>query len=295
MAESTSTVTVHRTSITGRRDFNEDTECVKRNLSPENGSAINIGFAPIDLFIVCDGHGGDQVSKFIVVKLAEHFMKKSNVYPLSNLLINQIYDKIQRQLEQHPNRIASECGSTALVVIRYALKNRKFLQVINIGDCRAVLCRDGLALPLTKDHKPDWPEEKRRIKDVNREYDTNEPIHYEDKAWRIGDISVSRSFGDLDNVPFVTHVPEIFNYPLIYGKDEFIIMACDGLWDVISNDVGVNFVRDHMTKNLIFTHNLRNYPPKDDKSGDNIARKLADYAYAKGSDDNISVLLLIFN
>jgi len=172
----------------------------------------------------------------------------------------------------------------------------KYIQVINIGDCRAVLSQKGLAIPLSKDHKPDWPDEKRRIYEVNRANGTDEKVHFEDQAWRIGDLSVSRAFGDLDNVPFVTHIPEIFTY-VLNNNDKFIIMACDGLWDVVHSETAVNFVTDHLLKNsATYTYNIPNrYPPHNDQSGNNIARKLADYALACGSTDNVSVLILIFN
>uniref|UniRef100_A0A6C0C923 protein-serine/threonine phosphatase n=1 Tax=viral metagenome TaxID=1070528 RepID=A0A6C0C923_9ZZZZ len=294
MNKPVSDVTVHKSSILGRRESNEDVEYIERNLAP-NGSPIDNKSAAIDLFIICDGHGGDEVSKFVVPQLREQFLKRTNIYPLRNTEIFQIYNTIQQLLKTHPKQIADGCGSTALVIIRHMLKGKKYIQVINIGDCRAVLSRKGLAIPLSKDHKPDWPDEKRRIKDVNRAHDTNEPIHFEEKAWRIGDLSVSRAFGDLDNVPYVTHIPEIFNYPLT-ENDEFIIMACDGLWDVMSSDTAVNFVRDHMTNSFTYTYDIRNkYPPHNDQSNQNIGRKLADYAFACGSTDNISVLLLIFN
>jgi protein phosphatase 2C len=276
------------------RESNEDIEKYCLNLSV-NGKAIDPNYAPIDLFVICDGHGGKLVAEYVVSRLEKFFMKKNLIYPLSHNYICQIYDNIQQELIEHPYQIARMSGCTALVVVRYLDKHGKEnVQVINVGDCRAVLSRKGLAFPLNKDHKPLWPDEKSRIDMVNKEHGTNWKIHYEAGDWRIGDLSVSRSFGDLDNVPFVCHTPDIFHYRL-QMDDEFIIIACDGLWDVLQNHEAVNFVRDHVNNNHIEYYNIPNkYPSIETASTNNIARKLASYAIARNSMDNVSIFIIFF-
>ena len=69
----------------------------------------------------------------------------------------------------------------------------------------------------------------------------NGKIQFDGHDWRIKDLSLSRAFGDLDASPFVTHEPEIYKYKLS-SKDKFMVLACDGLWDVLSNQEVVNFV-----------------------------------------------------
>jgi protein phosphatase 2C len=165
------------------------------------------------------------------------------------------------------------------------------------------LARNGVAIPRTTDHKPSWPKEKMRINKVNLKYGTNEKIHFSHGDFRIGDLSVSRSFGDLDNTPYVTHKPDICKYKIDDENDEFIVMACDGLWDVMRSEEVVNFVYDHIYNNvdengteLYVIDNL--YPSK--KPTTNIAEKLADFAIAKGlaqdiSGDNITIIILVFH
>lgn len=278
---------LHKTSQCGLRYRNEDVELFKLNLGCD-GEPIDYEYSPIDLFIICDGHGGKEVAEYIAPELEKFLMNKKNTYPISENYINIIFDKIQRELIYHEDNIAEYCGSTCLILIRYHLN--KFL-IINIGDCRAVLSKNGLALPLTKDHKPFWPEEKMRIDLVNKKHNTNELIHFDEGDWRIRDLSVSRSFGDLDNTPYVTHIPDIFHYSLTYN-DEFIIMACDGLWDVLENHEAINFIKDHINNNNIEFYEIKN---KYTKNNNNIAHKLASYAIAKGSADNISIMIIIFN
>ena len=263
-----------------------------------NGEPIDPDFAPVDFFGIADGHGGSQVAEFVMPKLEKHLTKKGLKYPLPHNYICKVYNYLQEQLIKHPDGIASACGCTALVVIRYLDEyGNKNLQVINLGDCRAVLSRKGLAIPLSKDHKPIWPDEKRRIDYVNQKYNTDQKIHYDHGDWRIGDLSVSRSFGDLDNTPYVTNIPDSYHYQLM-EDDEMIIICCDGCTDFLQNHEIVNFVRDHLHNNHIEFYKVSHphkYPTKDLIGQKNIARLLAEYAIAKGSSDNVSVMIVFFD
>lgn len=272
-------ITVWKSSIKGKRSTNEDVELDFINL--KGGTTIDCSYAPIDLFIVCDGHGGSEVSNSVAPMLKDEFINSSNQFPLSNTKINNIYDRIQTKLINNDLNIANRCGTTALVVIRYIKDDKYWLQVINLGDCRAIASIKGLAVPLTKDHKPNWPDEQKRIDDVNKSSGSVKKIRYDCGDWRVGDLSVSRSFGDLDNVPHVTHLPDIYNYEL--NKDyEYIIIACDGLWDVLSNHVAVNLVKNS-TSLYNSLHNV-----------DNVARNLTSAALSHGSTDNVSVIVIKF-
>lgn len=288
-------ITLHKSSVKGDRPTNEDVERYYLNLSID-GKPINPEHAPIDLFIICDGHGGSQVAEFVAPCLEKYLLKPKLKYPLPHHYIVKIYNFIQQKLIEHPQRIANNCGCTALVMIRFSdNQENKKIQVINIGDCRAILSRNGLAIPLSKDHKPNWSDEKRRIDMVNRERGTNRQVRFNCGDWRIGDLSVSRSFGDLDNTPYVTHIPDSYCYQLI-NDDEFVVLCCDGCTDVLSNHEIVNFVRDHLHNNHTELYHVpRKYQPKNfDVNQTNIARKLADYCLAKGSSDNVSIMIVVF-
>lgn len=292
-------INCHKTSQQGRRESNEDVESCSLNLL-NDGYAENSEYAPIDFFIVCDGHGGDSVAKYVVPTMQKMLMKKNLIYPLTKNYINKIYETVQESLIKHPRKIARMCGCTALVLVRFIDKyHKECIQVINLGDCRAVLSKDGLAIPLTKDHKPFWSDEKHRIDMVNLQYGRNERVHFDAGDWRIGDLSVSRSFGDLDNTPYVTHIPDSYIYALDKNS-EFIILACDGLWDVLENHEAINFVRDHINNNNIEYYNIKSYrnsigyPSNAVYKSKCIARKLASYAIARGSSDNISIIIIFF-
>lgn len=288
----TANIEPHIISKCGRRPSNEDVERYKMNLSVD-GFRVNSELAATDFFVVCDGHGGREVADYIAPNLEKYLMKKSLIYPLDHDYIIRVYNYLQKQLRSHPQNIAKYCGCTALVAALYLdQRKNRYVQIINIGDCRSVLSRNGLAIPLSIDHKPSWPDEKKRIDEVNLKYCTNKRVRFVEGDFRIGDLSVSRAFGDLDNTPYVTHIPDVYNHRL-YNTDEFIIVACDGLWDVLRNEEAVNFVRDHRENNHINLYNIPHIYPKNNRTN-NIAEKLADYAIARGSTDNISIIIIFF-
>jgi serine/threonine protein phosphatase PrpC len=86
--------------------------------------------------------------------------------------------------------------------------------------------------------------------------------------------------------PFVSHLPEIFDYDL-NEDDKFLIIGCDGVWDVLNNQDAVFFVLNEMKTN--YKYNMLTSTGKN-----NIAKKLALEAIRRGSTDNISVMILFF-
>jgi serine/threonine protein phosphatase PrpC len=268
-------ITFSQVSLIGDRKENEDVERILTNLD-ENLEPIDKSLSSCNCYIICDGHGGKKVAKYAAESLGHELIKKTCQFPLDIDTINKIYDKIQNNIIK--KKIGEETGCTALVVLLYSHNGSLRFQTINIGDCRAVIEKEGRAIPLTVDHKPHWPHEMKRIDNVNKTQKIKRTVEFVDGDYRIGDLSVSRSFGDLDNTPHVTHIPEMKCNKIRNGK--FIIMACDGLWDVLQNHEAVNFVLSN--------------------NNENIAEELAKLAYKKWEDndeasDNISVIVIKFN
>ena len=264
---------VHSISLKGRRDKNEDGHNIIVNSKGQNPQINNI-----DFFAIYDGHGGPEVSNYVKDNLPEYFIDKRIEYPLSKRYVFNVYDYIQNSLQNF--QPAQYSGSTGLVVIMFKHKGSLYLNIISNGDCRCILCRDNFALPLTKDHKPHWPEERHRIERAGGR------ISFDGYDYRISrggsSLSVSRSFGDFDTVPYITHKPDIFRYALD-TKDKFIVMACDGLWDVLKNDEVANFILTNCYDNTL--NNRINQQV-------NVAEKLAAYALDKGSTDNITIIVI---
>jgi serine/threonine protein phosphatase PrpC len=159
----------------------------------------------------------------------------------------------------------------------------------NIGDGRAVLCRNGTVIALTRDHKPEDPIEIRRIHNlggkvvwVGRTDRFKQPIPGMG-LWRVnGCLSLTRVIGDRSERPAITSDPEISILPL-HPQDEFVIMATDGLWDVMSSWDAVAFVR-------ALIQNSSEYAESMDR--DAIVALLIAEALRRGSFDNISVIII---
>lgn len=258
------------------RPTNEDCHSVMVNI---NGS--NKQKAPVNFFAVYDGHGGDYISKYLNNSLTPILTHKDMKYPITQAMGNRIQTAIQNELKTNPQltQKATMAGSTSLAVINYKSNGTSYLNILNTGDSRCVLCRDNMAICLTKDHKPSWPEEHARIKKMG-----GTVVRDRYGEWRIGDLAVSRAFGDLDSQPYVSHLPEVFHYRLS-RKDKFMILACDGLWDVVSNQEAVNFILD-----TCYDMETGRYNNKHK----NIAQKLAEFGYSKGSTDNITIIVVFF-
>ncbi|KAJ1297792.1 hypothetical protein BS78_01G404500 [Paspalum vaginatum] len=124
-------------------------------------------------------------------------------------------------------------GSTAVV----AVVGPRHLVVANCGDSRAVLCSGGAAIPLSADHKPDRPDELERI------HAAGGRVIFWDGARVFGMLAMSRAIGDSYLKPFVIADPEVRVVERKDGEDEFLILASDGLWDVVSNEVACKVVR----------------------------------------------------
>lgn len=264
---------IYSHSLQGKRDSNEDQHSTILNLNKNNKEMNNINFLG-----VYDGHGGKAVSKYLKENLPIYFIKKfkKNIYLKQDMFskyVNNVYNLIQDNLKNNHPRAVNYCGSTSCITIHCINKeNESFLWIINVGDSRAVLSNEnGIAIPLSKDHKPNSPEERVRIENLGGK------IIYDGVDWRIKNLSLSRAFGDIECTPYVTHLPQIYCRKLSKG-DKFLILACDGLWDVLNNQDAVDFILDLETKNY----------------RGNYAKVLAEYALEKGSMDNVTVIVYYF-
>lgn len=262
---------VHFHSMKGHRDQNEDAHDIILNMDGGNPEIKNI-----NLYCIYDGHAGKDVSAFLRDNLSKPFINKNITYPLKSDKVIEECNKIQEELKKKP--YSKNMGSTALLVAHYMQNGENYLNIINCGDSRAIIERNGFGMPLTKDHKPGWPEEYKRISLIGGK------VTFSD-TFRIDNLSVSRSFGDTSSAPFVTHVPEVFKYK-IDKNDKFMVLTCDGTIEVMDTQEIVNFV----LTNCYDMKTKKRLPLKF-----NIAKKLADHAFNKGSQDNISIIVVFFN
>lgn len=270
---------IHTISLKGKRDKNEDEIDIFDNINQQHQD-YNKGFYAS----IFDGHGGDKIAKLLKnkYKLYDYFLhinstKKLNNTKEFNTYIVKLFELIQNKLI-NDEVAANKMGSTCLITLLYEKNNDNYLKIINLGDCRSIFCNNyNIAIPLSKDHKPAQFEEKKRI-----EKEGGTIIYEIGDDPRISGLSVSRCFGDLD-CKYISQVPDVFDYKLHNIK--FIIMACDGVWDVLSNQDVVDFVCYELC-NQKLTKNLAT------KNNNNIAYLLGLYALDKGSTDNLSIIII---
>jgi protein phosphatase 1G len=135
-----------------------------------------------------------------------------------------------------------QAGCTAVVAL---VKGNK-LYVANAGDSRAVMSRRGKAIPLSFDHKPSHPAERQRIESAGGFVSNLGGMSRVN-----GNLNLSRAIGDLKykgnkdlhaKHQIITAEPDIEEADIQEG-DEFLLLACDGIWDVLTNQEAIDFVR----------------------------------------------------
>ncbi|TKY71023.1 phosphatase 2C 8 [Spatholobus suberectus] len=266
-------------SVIGRRRVMEDAVKVVPGLvAAEQRSG---GY---DFFAVYDGHGGTLVANACRDRLhllvAEEVMGESAEKGLDWCeVMLSCFMKMDREIGVGGGGgDGNTMGSTAAVVV----VGKEEIVVANCGDSRTVLCRGGVAVPLSRDHKPDRPDEKERIEAAG-----GRVINWNGNRV-LGVLATSRSIGDHCMKPFVISQPETNVYART-ESDEFVVVASDGLWDVVSNkfvcEVVRSCLRGQMRRNLKEEDSIISYATE-------AAALLAELAMARGSKDNISVIVI---
>nr|UXG06312.1 abscisic acid insensitive 1 [Magnolia sieboldii]WAW38343.1 hypersensitive to ABA 1 [Magnolia sieboldii] len=174
-------------------------------------------------------------------------------------------------------------GSTAVVAVVCS----SHIIVSNCGDSRAVLCRGKGPLPLSVDHKPNREDEYARIEAAG-----GKVIQW--NGHRVfGVLAMSRSIGDRYLKPWIIPDPEVMFVPRM-KEDECLILASDGLWDVMTNEE----VCDVARRRILLWHKKNGIvPPTErgegvDPAAQAAAEFLSKLALQKGSKDNITVVVV---
>uniref|UniRef100_A0A8R7V3K9 protein-serine/threonine phosphatase n=2 Tax=Triticum urartu TaxID=4572 RepID=A0A8R7V3K9_TRIUA len=176
-------------------------------------------------------------------------------------------------------------GSTAVVAVVWF----SHIIIANCGDSRAVLCRGKQAMPLTVDHKPNRKDEYARIEAAGGKI-----IQWD--GYRVfGVLSMSRSIGDWYLKPWIIPVPEVTVVPR-QKEDEFLILASDGLWNVLSNQEVCDVARKRILlwhkKNIIDSSSAERSGDSSDPAAQEAAEYLSKLALQKGSKDDITVIVV---
>ncbi|KAL3087160.1 hypothetical protein niasHS_005399 [Heterodera schachtii] len=146
------------------------------------------------------------------------------------------------------NKAGFDSGSTACVVLLFKDK----LVVANIGDSRCVLCRAGKAVELSADHKPEDLKEKERIEAAGGSVSEDGRVN--------GGLNLTRAFGDhfykqTERLPLkdqmITALPDVTVTERHAEADEFLIVACDGIWNSMTSQEACDFVSERISTNTL--------------------------------------------
>ncbi len=256
---------IYYTTIKGRRDSNEDKHNIILNINK-----LNPKLKDINLFGIYDGHGGTYVSKFLEKNIPLFYCNKQLQLPFSEDYHCDTFELLQKKILETEKGYM--CGSTCLLNIMYEYNNELHMNIVNLGDCRCtIVYKDGSCKQVTTDHKPDDPKERSRLEKMGGE------IYMDSEGTiRIGDLSLSRAFGDGDNSPYISQKPDV-HYKKVTPKTKYVVMACDGLWDVIKNEE-LNGLLKRLKSN----------------GSKNLAADLANEALIRGTGDNVSIIIIEF-
>ncbi|XP_047094574.1 probable protein phosphatase 2C 52 [Lolium rigidum] len=218
----------------------------------------------INLFGIFDGHGGSRAAEYLKEHLFENLMKHPEFMTDTKLAISETYKKTDSEFLESEVNTHRDDGSTASTAVLVG----NHLYVANVGDSRAVISKSGKAIALSDDHKPNRSDERKRIESAGG-------IVMWAGTWRVGGVlAMSRAFGNRLLKQFVVAEPEIQEQE-IDDEADFLILASDGLWDVVPNEDAVSLV-------------------KMEEDPEAAARKLTETAFGRGSGDNITCVVVKF-
>ncbi|CAD5122054.1 DgyrCDS10506 [Dimorphilus gyrociliatus] len=235
-------------------------------------------------FAVFDGHAGTGISIHSSAHLLNCIQANQDftlgITSCENVVIQkgirEGFLELDEAMRSLPDVVqnSDKSGTTAIS----CFVSPKYYYFANCGDSRGVLSRNNSVLFATEDHKPTNPNERARIENAGGSV----------LIQRVnGSLAVSRALGDYEYKckpelgpceQMVSPEPDV---TVIERKsdDEFMVLACDGVWDVMTNDEVCDFVRDRMAACEHLT---------------DVCNQLLDTCLHKGSRDNMSVVIVAF-
>lgn len=214
------------------------------------------------LFGIFDGHGGSRAAEYLKENLFKNLMNHPEFLTNTKVAISETYQQTDSDFLESGKDTFRDDGSTASTAVLVG----NHLYVANVGDSRTVISKLGKAIPLSEDHKPNRSDERKRIENAGG-------VVMWAGTWRVGGVlAMSRAFGNRMLKQFVVAEPEIQEQELD-EEFELLVLASDGLWDVVPNEDAVTLALSEQEPELA-------------------ARKLIETAFSRGSADNITCIVV---
>jgi adenylate cyclase len=224
----------------------------------EDSHVIEINFAPNkSLFAIFDGHGGALGAKKAAEVLLDIVTSVSNELSMENAIL-EIFKELETKVCEASFKNVE--GATATVVMIH----EDTIYSANLGDSRSILVSKNKVEQLSYEHKGYDRQEHDRIRETGGFITDNDRVQ--------GIIGVPRALGDKGLKKYLSSDPYLSSRK-ITEDDLYCVIACDGVWDVLSNEA----VAELLDPTLSCSQN---------------ARKIRDCAFALSSTDNISVIVI---
>ncbi|CAM6096296.1 unnamed protein product [Calypogeia fissa] len=252
----------------GIRSSMEDTHLRIDDLVEHAGSLL-ISEGPGAFYGVFDGHGGKEAASFV----REHLLTKI----LENVALpTSMGEALRNAFLETDLALVDDVGGSGTTALTAMVCGRTLL-VANAGDCRAVLSRRGSAVDMSRDHKPGCSLEKSRIEAAGG---------FVCDGYLNGQLAVARALGDwritglkeLGDAGPLSAEPEVQQATLT-EEDEFLIIGCDGLWDVFTSQNAVDYARRKLQE-----HN----------DPERCSKELVAEALRRNTCDNLTVVTVCF-
>merc|ERR1719209_786704 len=232
------------------------------NLQSKVGSEEHLSY-----YSVFDGHAGTDAACYAASHLHELLVASQN-YPEDPV---QAFTDAFITCDKDFVATSKKSGSTAVC----ALIKGEMLYAAWLGDSQAVLVRGGVPIKIVDPHKPNRDDERARITALGGTI-----MHW--GTWRVnGQLAVSRAIGDGEYKPYISAEADVTTV-IKNGTEDFLIIACDGLWDTITPEEATRLVFQHLKEHQTDGGDL-----------ENLAAKLATIAKEKGSTDNITIIVVL--
>lgn len=230
------------------------------------------------MFGVFDGHNGDAVAVYCKNMVTLHMQREladvkhlTHASPVEHALLAAVKELDDQGSVDSTLPWAKDVGSTACMVVL----THDDVWFVNVGDSRAILRMKEGVHQMTVDHKPTLQSESDRVRRNGGFLSNN------DGTWRInGRLNLSRSIGDWQMRPFIIATPMIQHHSrkgreqgtMSSGMNEYIVIASDGLWDVMSNEYVSHIIDSHPHTRAGITQALQDLVrlSRLKRSGDNI-------------------------
>ncbi|XP_052799844.1 protein phosphatase 1E-like [Mya arenaria] len=225
---------------------------------------------PQAFYGIFDGHAGSDASMFAAKHILTHLVRHCNLATDPARACTEAFRLTDEQFITKARKEKWRSGCTGVV----SLLRGSRLYMAWLGDSQAVLVNNGKAANYMEPHKPDNLAERERIQKEGGF------VMKVGEMWRVGgNLAVSRAIGDVQYKPFVSSKAEVQEMSLD-GGEEYLVLACDGLWDGLTPEE--------------LPHVVYNYVTKTGGDLQGVAKHLVKYAKDNDSQDNISVIVVFF-